>query len=191
MIDVHVGPTRLQQSHDLSTRPARRQPMVKRRRGQQTRRARARRRCIRPQRRRWLGWLGLCAGWALRNARVESPTRKCAQQRSVCPTLASPSICVDSVCFTPSPALPLVQACVCRACSLCHLSIYLPIPPLSANACPRSHSYPCYIASAQGLIYAGCTYYRANSRYEIAGDHYPLSITVTRPRPPIQHKQAS
>jgi hypothetical protein len=100
--------------------------MVKRRRRQQTRRTRARRRCSRPQGR---GWLGLLAGWALRNAQVEFPTRKCAQQLCVCPTLASPSICVNSVCFTPSPALPLVQACVCRACCLC----YTAIPPRSLS----------------------------------------------------------
>jgi hypothetical protein len=118
--------------------------MVKRRRRQQTRRTRARRRCSRPQGREWLG---LLAGWALRNARVEFPTHKCAQQLCVSNISIALYLCKQRLFHAFS--CPSARPSVCVSCVLPLLYCYTSSQPLTAIARPHSHShYPCYTASA-------------------------------------------
>ena len=154
-----------------------------------TRRTRARRRCSPPQGREWLG---LFAGWAFLSARVESPTRA---RVCVRPTLASPSICVNSVCFTLSPAALLLpfrpsksESCVVPLLS----TLLLHLLCIPTNARLRTHSLS-HILVIRRILYAACTYYRANAadtKLPAITTHF-LSLSRAHSRPPIQYKRAS
>ena len=145
------------------------------------------------------------AGWALRNARVDSqvdslPTRTHARKQaitgdeSVCPTLASPSICVDSVCFTlSSPAFSSTRPYARESCVLPLPSIYLSIL-LYLLRLPTSHPSLLYrVCASSSCLYSACTYYRANAadtKLPAITTHF-LSLSRAHSRPPIQYKRAS
>jgi len=126
------------------------------------------------------GWAARCLDWALRNEIPLSPHTNATQQRSVSNISIALYLRVNTLGFTPSPAF--ARPSVCRACRLCHTAI---IPPRS-NACPRSHSHPCtsLVCAVPHIL---CLH--VLSRQQPIRNYrrsYPLSITVTRPHPPIQ-----